>query len=281
MFEFIRNFFKVSYDENRRVASLLIGVIVLILTYLLAFYLIDPPAPKEHQLLAWLDSIKLESSDLPKYYLPKKKRSAAPERKVLFRFNPNLADSLTLKELGFSPWLIRNILKFRTKGGHFYIKTDLKKIYNFPNSFYKHLENYIALPDTFEKFDLNSADTLELRYIKGIGRTLSRRILKYRARLGGYQDDVQLKEIYGLSESVRKKLVVQSYIDTTKIKKINLNLADYQTLRSHPYINGREAQLIIQYRQQHGDYKQSEDLLAIKILTAEWLRRLRPYLNLK
>lgn len=281
MFKLIRDFLKISYHENHRMAGLLIGSTVLLGTYLFAFQLVKSPPQKEQELLAWLDSVEIEPLPPPRYEPPPPPKVKSQKQTIFFRFNPNTADSLTLLKLSFRPWLISRILKFRSKGGYFYLKSDLKKIYNFPLSFYERLENYIDLPTVFKKFDLNTADSLDLRYIKGIGKALSKRILKYRTLLGGYYRSEQLAEVYGLAEDVRQKLSAQSYIDQSKIKKIDLNQADYKILRAHPYIDGRQAKIIIEYRQQHGTYKQATDLLAIKIVDQKWLERLKPYLSLE
>ncbi|MEM9858315.1 MAG: helix-hairpin-helix domain-containing protein, partial [Bacteroidota bacterium] len=47
------------------------------------------------------------------------------------------------------------------------------------------------------RFDINEADTTQLKQLKGIGSVFSRRILKYRKLLGGFVTSDQLSEVYG------------------------------------------------------------------------------------
>ena len=52
------------------------------------------------------------------------------ERKVeLFPFDPNTADSLQLSRLGLAPYQIRNIYKYRAKGGVFRSSQSFAKVY--------------------------------------------------------------------------------------------------------------------------------------------------------
>jgi competence protein ComEA len=46
--------------------------------------------------------------------------------------------------------------------------------------------------------DLNTADTVQLTQLYGIGATFARRIVSYRARLGGFVNKEQLKEVFGI-----------------------------------------------------------------------------------
>src|SRR6185436_20186515 len=61
-----------------------------------------------------------------------------------FVFNPNnLPDSLWQK-LGIRERVIRTIKKYESKGGRFYKKEDLKKIYGFHQEDYERLEAFIV-----------------------------------------------------------------------------------------------------------------------------------------
>ena len=48
------------------------------------------------------------------------------------------------------------------------------------------------------QFEINAADTLNFRTLKGIGEVLSSRIVKYRKLLGGFYSTHQLTEVYGV-----------------------------------------------------------------------------------
>ena len=66
----------------------------------------------------------------------------------LFYFDPNTADSLTLLELGFRPWQIRNMMRYRAKGGRFKDKDDFRRLYGLNDSAYAALRPYIRIDST-------------------------------------------------------------------------------------------------------------------------------------
>ena len=90
--------------------------------------------------------IKIESQK-PKF-VPKPKEEEVEEKReiVLKEFNPNTLDKEQALSLGLSDRVASNIEKYLSKGGQFYKKEDLKKIYNFEESDYVRLEKYIKIP---------------------------------------------------------------------------------------------------------------------------------------
>ncbi len=131
-----------------------------------------------------------------------------------------------------------------------------------------------------KKFDLNLADTIQLKRIKGIGTVLSSRIIKYRKLLGGYSSKEQLKEVYGLEDSVLVSLDSLTFIsDNFRPTSIFINQWDEKNLKKHPYISYTEARAISSYRYQHGNFSTIKDLLQIHLLDTTKINRLRPYLD--
>ena len=49
-----------------------------------------------------------------------------------FPFDPNTADSTQLLRLGLQPWQVKNIYKYRAKGGIYRQKEDFNRISGFP-----------------------------------------------------------------------------------------------------------------------------------------------------
>jgi DNA uptake protein ComE-like DNA-binding protein len=235
----------------------------------------------------------------------KKNKISDNEVTTLFEFNPNEIGEEDWKKLGMPSFVIERIRKYIEKGGKFKVKSDLLKIYGFPSEKFASLKPYIELPDTLlveEKkykkedyaqktdfqtnntvkiniFDLNSADTLQLQMIKGIGSVLAKRIVEYREKLGGFYDFSQLSEVYGLKPEVIEELKKKARLDNVVLRKINVNTSDSQVLGKHPYIGYKFAKIMVNYREQHGKYANSEDLLKIKVLTQEQIQKLQPYLE--
>jgi len=126
--------------------------------------------------------------------------------------------------------------------------------------------------------NINSADSVGLRQIRGIGPVLSKRIVKYRYLLGGFVSSEQLKEVYGIDEERYEQIEKQFYTDSSGIRYIDLNKADQYALSRHPYLSESQAGAIITYRKSRGDIDRPELLLDEKILDEEVYRKIRPYL---
>ena len=62
-----------------------------------------------------------------------------------FPFDPNTADSTQLLRLGLQPWQVRNIYKYRAKGGIYRQKEDFAKLYGLTVKQYRELEPYIQI----------------------------------------------------------------------------------------------------------------------------------------
>ncbi|MEQ8905445.1 helix-hairpin-helix domain-containing protein [Ekhidna sp.] len=126
--------------------------------------------------------------------------------------------------------------------------------------------------------DLNTANALDLQKVKGIGPAYSERIIKYRDILGGFTDTTQLHEVYGLHPETIRELAKHFSIQSS-VKRIEINTDSIKTLIKHPYINYDLARIIINYREQHGDFTSAEDLRKIKALDDRTFLRLKPYLE--
>lgn len=224
-----------------------------------------------------------------------------PGRTDLFVFNPNDATVEELVALGFPSTLSARIAHYREKGGKFTIKADLLKIYGIDTSFFRQLYAFIDLPEKSErkktvkeynqyaiekslpdsKFDLNQADTSQLKKIFGIGDRLSSRIVKYRDALGGFTTFDQVREVYGLDSAVVKRLINSSFLeDDFQPFKININTADETAMATHPYITKTVARAIVAYRFQHGEFETLDDLRKIHALDDQTIQKIAPYLTL-
>ncbi len=215
----------------------------------------------------------------------------------LFAFDPNRSSKEELMKLGFSKSFANRVVNYRIKGGKFFVKNDLMKIYGMDTVLFKQLIPFVNLPETIlkdravskaepkekssvAKFDLNKADTSQLIKIYGIGSKLSLRIISYREKLGGFISSSQLNEVYGLDSIVVKELVSRSFIDQNFLpKQINVNTATDKELGSHPYIKYKLAKAIGAYRMQHGSFAAVDDLKRITIIDADAFARMKPYLT--
>jgi len=209
---------------------------------------------------------------------------------VMFPFNPNNLTVQQWEQLGLSERQANVIKHYEAKGGKFYSKEDLKKIYAITADDYKKLEPYITFPEaeyTTKKMkpgdviELNGADSAKLTEVRGIGPSFAVRIISYRNRLGGFYHTDQLKEIWGIDSLKYAEIKGQVSINPDKVKKTNINTISFDQLRIFPYLGYKQVNAIIQYRTQHGNYTSIADMKNIAILDDGILRKIEPYLNFK
>lgn len=221
-----------------------------------------------------------------------------------FHFDPNTLSLDSLILLGIRKDIGERVIKYRNAGGSYKIKSDLKKIYGLPSETYEKLFSFIQLPEEefkepakkskfkkesfsekkepeFSPFDINEADTAQLKLVYGIGPVLSDRIVKYRALLGGFVYKEQLKEVYGIQEEAFINLSEKVYIKNTFIpKRININQDSLKNMAAHPYISYPIARAIFNYRLQHGKYVSKDDLQKIHLLDSSAVAKISPYITL-
>lgn len=116
--------------------------------------------------------------------------------------------------------------------------------------------------------------------LKGIGPSLTRRIIKYRSMLGGFYSVEQLKEVYGMPDSTISQVAGHITVDASLVTKLLVNQAGFNELRRHPYLTFQSTQAIINYRAKHGRLSE-ENLRTIGVFDEAQLRRLLPYLDFK
>lgn len=187
---------------------------------------------------------------------------------------------------------IQKIKELHQQGYPIYTKSDLfscnlldtlskkyleKVLKFFPERKYFSSTNHPDFP--VNKISINASDTNEIDNLRGVSKSMSIRIYKYRERLGGFTSYTQLKEVWGMDSLTYLKLIAQ--IDTTsfEIKKININTADLQKLGQHPYIGYNLAKIIINYRLQHGKYSKVKDLLNIHVMNEDIFTKIEGYLT--
>ena len=131
-------------------------------------------------------------------------------------------------------------------------------------------------------FDLNLADTTQLKTIYGIGPVIARRIIAYRASLGGFLSNDQLYEVWGLDSTVVNRLTAKSVIAPGFTpNKLAINRCSEQDLARHPYLRTKLARAIVNYRFQHGNFASVDDLKKIGIMEEKIFLRIKPYVTLE
>lgn len=127
--------------------------------------------------------------------------------------------------------------------------------------------------------ELNEADTISLQMLYGIGPTRARRIVEYREKLGGYREVRQLLEVYGISAELLGEIAPHLVIDTTDIRKIDINSVTIKQLIRHPYIEYNQARDIVRLRSKGIHFATADDLRAVPSMADTTLKRLLPYIE--
>ncbi len=240
--------------------------------------------------------IKIKQRKIIKPIVNKQKQSK-PKVQVDFKpFNPNTIKKEELIKMGISSKVANTWIRFREAGARFSKKQQIKKIYGITEQQYQQLEPYIQFDtqDTIKQVrknrskktenkilvNINKATAQDFQKLKGIGSAYSRRIINFRDKLGGFYTIKQVGETYGIPDSTFQTIKPFLQLEDTKIRQINLNTTDVDTLKAHPYIDWNKAKVIISYRKMHGTYKSVEDIKQIHLITDEVFARISPYLTI-
>ncbi|MDZ4822052.1 MAG: helix-hairpin-helix domain-containing protein [Flavobacteriales bacterium] len=256
---------------------------------------------KQKEIDSWMASIKNDSSSTP-HFSSAEFATGNFKAAKLFLFNPNLISTEQWMDLGFSEKQVAAIDKYRSKGGTFRVKSDLKKMFVVSAQKYEELFPFIDLPDSvsyerrndfaqsdFPKtdwsknktsllIDLNLADTSDLKKLRGIGPYFAKSIVKFRDDLGGFHSIEQLNEVYNMKpetlDSIRPNILLGNY----PLRKLNINTATFDELNAHPYISNSQAKTIIAYRENHGLFLSIDGLKKVVVVDDETFRKVQPYL---
>ena len=286
-----KDFFYYTKSERRAIYVLLVLMFVLIVALVVVPG--ERPLPKPVALVA--DSVEC--------------CSAAPTvSPALTAFDPNLADSAELTALGLPAHVVRNVLKYRQKGGSFPTPESFARIYGLTETQYEELKPYICISESFtrkparkksapvtrdtlcrdtlrwpkaEKYpegtlvDANTADTTELKKIPGIGSGIARAIVGYRHRLGGFCSLEQLQEI----KYITPELLRWFKLENDSVRRLDINRTGIDQLRAHPYLNFYQAKVIVEHRRKRGNITSLSQLSLYEEFTEKDLQRIAAYLR--
>ncbi len=233
-----------------------------------------------------------------------------------FPFDPNTADSTTLLRLGLAPWQVRNIYRYRARGGRYHRPEDFKRLYGMTPELWERLSPVIRIDRKYRYFtaselSTHTADsmpagttsrdtaspfpryprqekftTLTLVDLNTADTTLLKHIpgiASYRAR-----QIIRYRERLGgfvsvdqLSEvtAIPEELHQWFKVETPILQRLNVNTATVTQLGRHPYIGFPRARAIENYRRVHGHIQNLSDLRLLPEFSDDVLLRLKPYVE--
>ena len=229
----------------------------------------------------------------------KRKENTYPKKEekeiTYFEFDPNTISKEEWRTLGFKGWQIKTLFNYKSKGGSWKSKADVKNIYGLSETDYSKLEAYILLPETTEKkeyttdkkdyskkVDVNTSNAKELTNLKGIySEKYAAIIIKHRDQLGGFISKEQLKDVWNMTPETYDGFINQVVIGKYEPKKININSSSAQQLKSHPYIDWKTANSIYKYRKANGQYKNVQEIKKIHLISKKTYLKIAPYLTIE
>ena len=219
-----------------------------------------------------------------------------------YPFNPNFITDFKGYTLGMTPEEIDRLKQFRDKDQWINSVKDFQKVTQVSDSLLAEISPYFKFPDWVtnpkpkkkyfnnkgfkeksfqQKIDLNIATQEQLQKVSGIGEALSKRILTYREKLGGFSDDSQLYNVYGLNLEVVKRTLNEFTVKTPKeIVKMNLNTISASDIATIPGISFELAKKIWEFRTLRGEINDFSELEKIDGMTQRKLKGIQLYLTL-
>ncbi len=218
-------------------------------------------------------------------------------------FNPNTVKLISLEQWGFSDKAIKQLRAFRDKGGLITRPEDLKFLFGMDDGFYESIKDKIQLPSIHHRHkesaisvsstlannsepenkedfqvDVNKATEYEWQMLSGIGPYYAGKIVRFRDALGGFSSIEQIADTYGLPDSVFQKIKPQ-LIPSSILSPLLINQSKSKELAAHPYLNYKQASILVNYRDQHGPFLDPDDLYEVRIFDSVQVRRIAPYLS--
>ncbi len=235
-------------------------------------------------------------------------RNVAIERKKpkIYPFNPNFITDYKGYVLGMSNQEIDRLHLYRREGKWINSGRDFQEVTGVSDSLLAKLAPYFKFPEWVnqprpqnrkmasaaekgfvakpygQKIDLNTATPSQLQQVSGIGEALSRRIVEYREKLGGFSDGSQLYEVYGLTPPVIERTLNLFAVKTPKpIAKINVNTASASDIATVPGISFEMAKKIWEFRRLREKLDSIGELAKIEGISERKLRLIQLYLSVE
>ena len=212
-----RSHFVFNRSQRNGIFLLVIIIVILQLAYYFLSRNISPTTqPDDPELAVFqykIDSIKLSKR--------------AGDTLKIFPFNPNFLTDYRGYTLGLTVEEIDRLHSFRAEDKWVNSAADFQQVTGVHDTILERISPYFRFPEwvsnsrssittrqttslketsAVNKQDLNSASVEDLMQVRGIGETLAKRIVNYRNRIGGFIDDIQLKDIYGLNFETRAEV---------------------------------------------------------------------------
>jgi len=286
----IKDYFQFSKKER-------IGLAIVLLLIGLFLYLpswVKPAIlPLQQEDTAWLKGLD-EIQKSPTKGLKSSYSNLATNKPSYFYFDPNIATQEQFLLLGLSSKNAQTIIRYRTKGGKFRKREDFLKIWGIEPAIAAALIPFIriALPNESKStqaipiggsynpsvkttkitpIDINQANIPDWEALPGIGPVLAARIIKYREKMGGFDEIESVRKTYGISDSLFEQ--IKPYLQVQLTGKPSINNSSAAILEKAG-VAPAIASAIVAYRTQYGKFGSLDELKKIVFIQPAQLEEL-------
>ena len=281
-----------TFNRSQRDGILFLVLLILIMLGLLLFADFSKPAT---------DSFSAEEiRAIQRKFDSLKLLKQASEKPGIYPFNPNFITEYKAYTLGMTPAEFDRLREYRDSGLWINSAEDFRKVTKISESLHLKISPYFKFPEWVnrprttrkqrfdrelapsEKKDLNKASREALTEVYGVGKVLSDRIIRYGEKIGGYKNDMQLYEVYGLSDmavaAVLKRFTVKNPRD---LQKYNVNTATASDLATLPGIDFELAKEIWEFIRLREGIDDLAELQKIESMSEQKFRLIALYLYAK
>ena len=230
------------------------------------------------------------------YFFPTKERvdkNTISIKEKMFFFDPNTIDSMEALRLGIPQKQVNTLLRYRNKGGRFYNKEDIAKLYGLEKELVEKLIPFVViqnkesnrlyrnkLSSTYNKFsstyknvddwsiDINTSDEKQWATQTKLNAAVIKNIIHYRNYLGGFTNLNQIKKVYGFN--VADYYLLKPHLKLGKINnhKPNASIMSFEQWKQVGIFADREIAKILRIRKENGGHIGWKELVILFDLTA-------------
>ncbi|MDB5231327.1 MAG: DNA-binding protein [Chitinophagaceae bacterium] len=222
------------FSKAERSAVIVLVILITVVIFLPYYFpkkkFILPVAKDE---MAILSADSTEGKEYTPYF--KRETDSYPRTELHpFNFDPNTLSESGWEKLGIRKKLIPTILKYRNAGGKFYKPGDIEKIYGIKPNEAKALTPFITITSGQEEknsfvrnaqrkitrpLDINIAPVEDILALLWPDKRMTYRLINYREKTGGFYSVNEIKQVYGMTDTVFTVISPFIKIETLPAKK--------------------------------------------------------------
>lgn len=247
---------------------------------------------KYFTLITQIENAKIDNNS---YNTQKTSFSSFTSNKITDEYTKIEINSSTAEDFqrlkGIGKVFAERIVKYREMIGGFSSIEQIKEVYGIHDTIYQKFKSNIYVKPISKKqiivtkkiIEINSANQDDFESLNGIGKVFAQRIIQFREKLGGFRNKEQLKDVYGIHDTIYQKIKDQIKINPVQqTQKINVNTATYEELTANPYLFSTVAKQIIGYRTKVKPFNSIEDLQKLYYIKdhPEYYDKILPYVSI-